>query len=243
MSPPHQPLASDRLIACAREVAALRARVAGDSVTAARVGELKHWQASRLATTHADLLADPRYRGAAGFFLDDLYGAKDFSRRDAELERVLPVVVRVLPESALETLADAVELDALSEDLDVELARALDEAGVAVLDEAAYASAYRNSATQAQREHQLDLVLSIGRSLDRLVRAPLIGRLLGAMATPARLAGVPSMHDFLTRGFTAFRGIGGASEFLARIDARERLVLHRLFAGEQAGWTRSAKPC
>ena len=243
MNSPHQPLASDRLIACAREVAALRARVAGDPVTAARVAELKHWQASRLAATHADLLADPRYRGAASFFLDDLYGAKDFSRRDAELERVLPVIVRVLPESALETLADAVELDALSEDLDVELARALDEAGVKVLDEAAYASAYRNSATQAQREHQLDLVLSIGRSLDRLVRAPLIGRLLGAMATPARLAGVPSMHDFLTRGFTAFRAIGGASEFLARIDARERLVLHRLFTGEQAGWTRSAKPC
>lgn len=243
MSLHDRPSASERLIACAREVAALRARVAADPSTAARVADLKRWQARRLALTHADLLAEPRYSAAARFFLDDLYGAKDFSRRDAELERVLPRVVRVLPEAALATLADAVELDALSEDLDVELARVLAESGVRDLDEAAYATAYRSSATPAERERQLDLVLSIGRSLDRLVHAPLVGRLLRAMATPARLAGVPSMHDFLTRGFAAFRAIGSAADFLGRIDARERAVLRSLFAGQTVGWTERRMDC
>lgn len=231
---------SERLILAAREVAALRARVAGDAALAALVAEVKRWQSGRLAATHADLLAEPRHRAAARFFLEDLYGVKDFSRRDAELERVLPVLVRLLPGSALATLADAVELDALSEDLDVELARALGEAGVRAIDEPTYALAYRASAPRAQRERQLDLVLEIGRSLDRLVRVPLLSRLLGAMATPARLAGVPSMHDFLVRGFAAFREIGGASEFLGRIDARERAILQRIHAGEQTGWTRAA---
>lgn len=229
--------ASDRLIAAAREVARLRERIAADPALGARVAEVKRWQSARLAATHADLLGEARHRAAARFFLDDLYGAKDFSRRDAELERVLPVLVRALPEAALATLADAVELDGISEDLDVELARAIDESGAGPLDEVSYALAFQSSATPVQREHQLDLVLDVGRSLDRLVRVPLLGRLLGAMATPARLAGVPSLHDFLARGYAAFHGIGGAGEFLRRIDERERAIMRRIFAGERTGWT------
>ena len=231
---------SERLLRAAAEVASLRAGIAADARLRAWSVALKRWQSTRLAATHADLLAEPRHREAARFFLDDLYGAKDFSQRDAELGHVIPVLARSLPNSALATLADAVELDALSERLDEAMASLLrrdDEAGI---DEASYARAYRDSAPMADREHQLDLVLSIGRSLDRLVRMPLLGGLLGAMAGPARLAGVPTMHDFLVRGFRAFKGIGGASGFLARIDARERDILHALYAGQDTGWTAPA---
>ena len=229
--------ASERLLRAAAEVASLRAGIAADARLRGWSQALKHWQSARLAATHADLLAEPRHREAARFFLDDLYGAKDFSQRDAELGHVIPVLVRTLPESALATLADAVELDALSERLDEAMARLLREDDEAGIDEAAYARAYRACAPMADREHQLDLVLAIGRSLDRLVRMPLLGALLSAMAGPARLAGVPTMHDFLLRGFRAFKGIGGASAFLARIDARERDLLHALYAGQDTGWT------
>ncbi len=204
--------------------------------------ELKHWQAARLARTHADLLAEPRYRDAARFFLDDLYGAKDFSQRDAELTRVIPTLTRLLPDAALSTLADAVELDALSERLDEALACALRPDSAAQITDQDYARAYRNSATRPEREHQLDLVLVVGRSLDRLVKHPLIGRLLAAMGGPARMAGLTAMHEFLVGGFEAFRRIGGASEFLRRIDARERLILRLLFDGADAGWTEARVP-
>jgi hypothetical protein len=79
---------------------------------------LRDWQAGRLARTHADLLASPRFGAAAKFFLTDLYGPKDFSSRDEEVERILPLLTRMLPASALHTVALAVELDALSEALD-----------------------------------------------------------------------------------------------------------------------------
>ena len=60
--------------------------------------------------------------------------------------------------------------------------------------------------------------------------------LLKAMAGPARLAGLSQMHDFLARGFDAFRSIGGASEFLERIERRERAILEALYAGASTRW-------
>jgi hypothetical protein len=58
---------------------------------------LREWQAGRLARTHADLLASPRFGEAAQFFLSDLYGPKDFSSRDEEVERILPLLIKMLP--------------------------------------------------------------------------------------------------------------------------------------------------
>jgi hypothetical protein len=233
---------AERLTSAAREVAVMRARIGADADLRRWSMAVKHWQAQRLAATHYDLLHEPRFRQAARFFLDDLYGAKDFSMRDAELARVIPKLARTLPDSALATLADAVELDAMSERLDEEIALRLRRDDAESISESGYAAAYRAVAPRADREHQLDLVLAIGRSLDRLVRHPLIGTLLAAMGGPARLAGLGAMHEFLLAGFRAFKDIGGASEFLARIDQRERVILDRLYGGAQRGWTIVSSP-
>jgi hypothetical protein len=107
------------LRAAAAEVSALRGMTDVDATVRARRDELRAWQARRLTRTHADLLASPRYATATRFFLYELYGAKDFSQRDAELTRVIPTLSRFLPEAALGTIADAVELDALTERLDL----------------------------------------------------------------------------------------------------------------------------
>src|SRR4051812_6232019 len=79
---------------------------------------LRRFQSLRMARTHADLLADAKSRAAAQFFLNDLYGTEDLTRRDADLERVVPAMERVLPATALKTVAEAIALDALSEKLD-----------------------------------------------------------------------------------------------------------------------------
>lgn len=225
-----------RLESNAAEVARLRREAAADPHVRASVDAVKRWQAQRLARTHRRLLEDPRYAAAARFFLDDLYGAKDFSRRDAELARVVPMMVRLLPDAALETVADAIEMDALSERLDLALARELSEDDASRIDAARYAEAYRRAGSRAERERQLALIEQIGLSLDRLVRYPVIGRLLKAMARPAQAAGVSEMQDFLVRGFDAFRSIGGAYGFLEAIEARERAILEALYAGAREGW-------
>lgn len=231
-----------RLQTSAAEVARLRREVAGDAQLRSWVAAAKHWQAKRLSRTHRRLLEDPRSAAAARFFLDDLYGAKDFSRRDAELARLVPMMVRLLPDAALATVADAVEMDALSERLDLALARELREDDPSRIDAARYADAYRAAGSRTDRERQLALIRHIGHSLDRLVRHPMIGRLLKSMARPARLAGLSQMQDFLVRGFEAFRAIGGATAFLDAVEERERAILEALFAGAREGWDGSDAP-
>lgn len=194
-----------------------------------RIHEVKRWQSRRLAATYADVATQPRYEAATRFFLDDLYGPKDFSRRDQAMLRIVPVMSRLLPASAVETAAMAVELDAISEDLDQRLAQAL---GGAALDAESYAQAYRTSASRAERERQVTLIDAVGHRLDALVKKPFLGKTLKLMRQPARMAGLDDLQDFLERGFEAFRCMDGADYFLALVRERETEILSRLFSGE-----------
>lgn len=193
---------------------------------------LKAWQADRLAATYADLLADARYSAAAHFFLDELYGTHDFTRRDAELARVLPTLVATLPTRALDTLVNAVKMDALSESLDADVVMQLRRAGrAATLDARAYAEAYRAAGRAADRALQIELVGQIGQTLDRLTHLPLLGSSLKLMRRPAELAGLGQLHRFLQAGYTAFRAMHGAEHFLATIVERETALMRQLFVG------------
>src|SRR5207342_2516557 len=87
--------------------------------------ELRHWQAARLREGFARFLGDPLRRPAAEFFLTDVYGDHDFSRRDADIARVLPAMQTLLPASLLETVGDGIALGSLTHALDLRMAQAL----------------------------------------------------------------------------------------------------------------------
>jgi hypothetical protein len=234
MDAPDKADAARRLRAHLAEVRALRAAARDAPALAQDRLAVREWQAARLARTHRELLESPRYGPAAAFFLADLYGPKDFSARDAGIARIEPMLARVLPASALDAVALAVELDALSERLDLALARGLrrdQPRGPLAIAAASYAEAYRTTATRSEREHQLALVARIGAELDRLARKRLVVGTLAMMEAPARAAGLEALHDFLARGFRTFRTMRGASEFLATIAAREHRILAQLFDG------------
>ena len=216
---------ASRLGAAAADVAGLRALTEHPE----RRAELRAWQAARLERTHSDLL-------------DELYGSKDFSQRDAELARVIPALVKFLPNSALVTIADAVELDALSERLDLCMVRVLQadaQLGNRPIDAPAYARAYCQAGAPADRQRQIELVEHVGRTLDGLVRHPMIGALLKTMARPAQLAGLGAMQDFLSRGFVVFRDMRGADAFLRVLVERETQLMRSLYAGEPEPFTTS----
>lgn len=192
---------------------------------------LREWQSLRLARTHRDLLDSPRYGPAARFFLDDLYGPKDFSRRDDEVERIIPLMTRLLPPSALRTIAMAVGLDALSEELDSAMIGALRADGrMRQIDDQAYAHAYRACDNRSQREAQIALIGEIGGALAGLTRMPLLSGMLRAMRGPAHLAGLSELHEFLERGFAGFKHMGKADEFLRTIRERETTLMQQLFS-------------
>ncbi|HET9576976.1 MAG TPA: hypothetical protein VFP44_04065 [Usitatibacter sp.] len=209
-----------------RHLHALKALRGDRRASPARLNELKRWQSARLAATYADLSQQPRYHTATRFFLHDLYGPKDFSHRDEAMMRILPAMSRLLPKSAVETAALAIELEALSEELDHRVAAALPAGPIT---EASYAEANRRAVDRRERERQIDLTEAVGHRLDALVRKPLVVRTLQLMRGPARAAGLSDLQDFLERGFSSFRAMHGAGEFLATLRRREMTIIDEIY--------------
>ncbi|HRG16681.1 MAG TPA: hypothetical protein PLB00_11830 [Pseudomonadota bacterium] len=188
---------------------------------------LRRWQSARLGRSFGTLREHPRYRDAAEFFLSDLYGAGDASWRDRDLARVLPTMLRWLPTGVLGSLADALELDLISQRCDLAMAEHLPAGHI---DVPAYAQAYRASADPEQRQRQIALIGEVGRELEAIVRKPFILGVLKLARGPARGAGFGELQGFLERGFSAFRAMGPAHEFLGTITQGETAAMQKLLA-------------
>ncbi len=205
-----------------------RAKRSKDPTLGQRVDAVKEYQQRRFARTYRDLLESPRHGAAARFFLDDLYGPGDFSRRDAEFARVVPALVRLFPDELVQTVAALASLHALSESLDTQMAEHLERGRP--IDAVAYVQAWQRTASPQRRERQIADALAIARRLDQLTRRPVLRTSLRLMRAPARRAGLGELQHFLETGFDTFRAMAGAEEFIATIDAREHLFARALFA-------------
>ncbi len=208
----------------------LRRRDAALDRAMKRIG---NWQAQRLRRTYADLERQPRYAAAVRFFESDLYGGENFEQRDADFARVIPIMVRMLPEKVIATMAQGMEMNALAQELDRALLAhlAVDSGRITVAD---YCDAYRKMNMRAARERQIRLIGEVGAALKRFVKMPLIHAAIAMMRKPARMAGMAVLHDFIERGFVAFHAMGDAREFLATIDARETALLQAIYGGASA---------
>lgn len=228
-----------RQLAKAREVD--RAVVDGATGTP-RARLLALWQSRRLAVTYEEFREQPRYTQAVDFFLNDLYGPRDFSQRDADVEKLFPMMSKLLPSAALDALSGALELHALTQQLDAHMLAVLtDKLGLdKVLTPELWAEAYRQTGRRPDREQQIALTVRAGRQLDVVVTRPLVFTLVVLARGPARAAGFGELQDFVERGFRAFRGMRGAGEFVDAVEARETDLMEKLFAGEApAGWARN----
>jgi hypothetical protein len=213
-----------RLIARKNELA----RRAEAGPVAQRLQELRAWQAARLARTYADLREDPRADDALSFFLSDVYGPQDLTRRDQDVARAWRLLKRGLPPRMLDVLSRAMELDVLSAELDLEMAERLPPGP---LTEGAYAQAYRAVGRREARRRQIELIGEIGGTLARSVRAPLISLALRAAHGPAHLAGFGALQDFIERGFAAFRKLPHPALLLTSIERRETRLMNILLDG------------
>lgn len=196
--------------------------------------ELRRWQAARLKRSFARFLDDPQRKPAAEFFLGDIYSDRDFSRRDADIARVLPMMKTLLPRRLLGTVADAIELGALTHALDLRMAESL--AKIAPrrrrLDESLYAEAYRKVGFPRLRGRQIDLIQAVGSGFGRALNLPGVAALLMFSRGPARAAGLTELQGFLERGYAAFESLDDPDAFVGEIERDERASARRLFAGE-----------
>lgn len=217
----------EQLSAGLARVISLRRALARDPEMGDKWLAVKRFQSALMRRLFADLLRQPRYAPAGEFFLNEIYGARDFEQRDSEMLRVVPKLARMLPQRAVHTLALAVEVDQLSEQLDLGIA----ELVRVPISDADYAGAFARFGRRADRARQLALIEEIGHSLDQLARIPLLAPLLHMMRAPAYAAGLEHLQRFLQDGFDAFRAMNGATEFLEAIRARQTRVVDTIFGG------------
>lgn len=209
-------------------VIALREGLERDANHKKRWLAVKQWQIERLRSTYADFLASDRYRTAAEFFLDELYGSTDVDQRDTEAQKVAPKLASLLPARAVTALILAVELEEVSERLDIELARTIKLPITAKT----YSDAYRSTSTEAERVKQIELAERIGKALEKLAKVPMLSSMLQLMKAPAAMWGLAHLHRFLQRGFDAFAAMRGSHDFLQATNRRELTINKRLFAGD-----------
>ena len=237
----NHPLA-DRITEHLRTVARLRAQRSADPPLAQRVLAVKTYQAQRFERSYADLLAHARYGAAARFFLDELYGPQEFSRRDAQFERVVPALVRLFPAELVATVEQLGELHALTEVLDDSAAQHLPSLPCTA---AGYAAAWQGAGRAPARERQIGLTIAIGSALEGYTRSRLMRTTLRMMRGPAQAAGLQDLQRFLEAGFDAFGAMRGAGEFLDLVAQRERALAAALFAPDapaQAALPPAARP-
>lgn len=191
------------------------------------------WQAQRLKATHRDLYDHPGYHTGLEFLLTDLYAPAAMTRRDDNIDRVFPKMVKWLPDHLLATLAGLVELNLITQRLDLELTERLHnrQGTVDPLTVADYCQAFRDSEQLALRERQIGLVAEVGLQLDRYVRNRTLGWLLTMTRTPAEMAGLTDLHSFLHRGFSAFRKMDDVELLIERLVTRERQVMENILNG------------
>ncbi len=197
----------------------------------AALEELQRWQQSRFRRTYADFLARESDAPACRFFLEELYGGSGFRQRDEDVEKVAPVMIRLLPAAALDSLTEAFRLQVVSLELDIAMVETEPEGLPAELDEPAYARLYRACGRRRDRELQIELIRSLGLRLERLVKTPLLLRLLAVLRSPAHAAGFGNLQEFLEDGLGAFRQLDEPRTFVESIYRREHAAMERLFDG------------
>ena len=175
------------------------------------------WQIAYSLPFYSEFKEAPETAAAVEFVISDLIGT-GISTRDADFSRIIPIMVRMLPNKALRTLASAMELNARALAINLNICRTLfDAVDVPTpVSERDYCAAFRRSTSLDECKALIDLTVKLGHSLKRLVGSRALGMTLRAMHRPAHAAGFGAMQDFLEKGYTTFHAIDDVDAFLDR---------------------------
>lgn len=195
---------------------------------------LRVWQSNRLKLTYQDFLDSRHYGPACRFFLEDVYAAKDFRQRDYDIRHLYEVMSRFLPDFLLRLVTKTIELYDLTTALDETLLKVLrHELGVSdTITPEQYAEAYRICDNYNERVHQIELIGQVGHMVDIGTKVPLVGTTLKLAKGPARRAGWDDLHDFIYRGYHAFKRMPDADKFLGAVQEREMRILDSIYASD-----------
>jgi hypothetical protein len=192
---------------------------------------LRQWQSKRLRSTYKDFISDSEYRPVCEFFLEDLYSNSDFSQRVADAERLYAILSRYLPEEALTLLADSLELNRLTAQLDqdlLDLLFAQKEVSVQITEDQ-YVQAYFQCNNYELRVRQIHLLTSLLRQAAIGARSPVFWIALRLAKIPSLRMGWTDVYSFLERGTEACKKMPEVTRFVNAVYEREMCILNRIY--------------
>lgn len=208
------------------------------------------WQTLRMQSTHQAHMSNPDTAPALAFFVEQIYGPKDFSQRDADIKRVVPKMHKYMPSKALFSLESALRLHALSYELDYVLALELKKHVTAanrqfvtpnqtdankriIINQQTYAAAFVSGHNGHLRQEQISLLEELGNNLSDAVAIKGVAMMLALSKHPARMKGLQTLHLFLQDGYKAFKKIPNSQTFMREIISKEAHLVALLFTKEE----------
>lgn len=198
-----------RLVQVQQRLLRERQVAAGHAATEAALRAVRQRNHAILQHRLGALMTQPGYRAAAHFFFEHLYPLDWPMWRDEQCLRTFPRMCRVMPLAACEVLLQAVELDALTHDID---ARTL---AIQPADDARH---------RILRREQQAAVVELGRGLASIARLPMMTLLLRCTGPLARRQSLGELHAFFAAGLDAFLSMPDPH---AALDAVAALEIHR----------------
>jgi len=179
------------------------------------------WQVQYMSPFYEDHRAGQGHAAAVDFFISDLTGI-NISRRDQDLAKVVPVMTRMLPDRALQALADAMTLNARVLEINLSICQELfsERELDYEISERDYCLACRRASSLEECLELVSLTRLVGEDLRRIIKFPILGVILRAMRSPARLAGFGEMQDFLETGYRTFSAVDDVNRFLDDMSIR-----------------------
>lgn len=207
----------------------------GDVIFMARLTRLRHLQAVRLRSTHADLFADTRLTQALEFMLTDIYGGQHLLAVVDDIRRALPLALKLLPAKVMATSACALEAALITQELDealtLQLGETLDGDSSDNTLNAAYIAAYIALGCHDARQRQLQLIDELGGHLQRYIRSRLLQTTFKMVKRPALSAGFSALYNFMANCFSVMQPVPDVAWLLAELSGRETVIMQQLFAG------------
>jgi len=220
---------ADRLRLFTEESIAVHEQYRSDEESLRQFRHFIKWQVAYLLPFFSEFESRPDTAAAVEFIVSDLMGS-GISARDADVARIIPIMVRLLPDNALQALASAMELNARTLAINLANCRDLSERtdiskGISERD---FCATFRSTTSLEECLELIDLTIVLGHTLKRLVRSRMLRMTLRTMHYPAHAAGFSAMQDFLEKGYTTFHAIDDVDYFLGQFAERITTVFTRI---------------
>lgn len=203
--------------------------------TKEKVKQVQAWQRERFQNSHAPLLNDRVKRDAICFLFSEVYGGVDLSPVARDIRRAYPLAMKIFSENVMRTASLALELNALTAELDEQVASILFSHSLSVrkeIDLVSYLQAFQMASSLDIRLHQLKLAESLLASIDCYINSRMIFGAFKLARGPAKAAGLVHLYQFMEKGFTVLRPLESPSRFMADIFVKEKVYMQSIFAGQ-----------